>query len=136
MPAANKRPTIKTQATKKQGALCQYKPLALLPPLPVFFSAVLVFLTNDPRAGQVTHGRKTRSSRKANTRKSTERYIFAFESYTYLASGSRYDPTFFTATILEWKHLLANYLFKHIIMDSLRFTVKENRHISMPCDHR
>ncbi len=44
-----------------------------------------------------------------------------------MASGRRYDLTFFTATILEWKHLLSNDLFKHIIMDSLRFTVKENR---------
>jgi len=44
-----------------------------------------------------------------------------------MVSGRRYDLTFFTATILEWKHLFSNDMFKQIILDSLRFTVKENR---------
>ena len=36
-------------------------------------------------------------------------------------------PQFFTATILEWKHLLANDLMKDIIIESLRFLVKDGR---------
>ena len=36
-------------------------------------------------------------------------------------------PQFFTATILEWKHLLANDIFKHIIISSLQFLVKDGR---------
>ncbi len=36
-------------------------------------------------------------------------------------------PHFFTATILEWKHLLKPDKFKEIIINSLKFLVKENR---------
>ena len=36
-------------------------------------------------------------------------------------------PHFFTATILEWKHLLKPDKFKNIIVDSLRFLVNEKR---------
>ena len=36
-------------------------------------------------------------------------------------------PPFFTATILEWKHLLANDDFKDIITNSLHFLVKDDR---------
>ena len=34
---------------------------------------------------------------------------------------------FFTATILEWKHLLKNDVYKDIIIDSLTFLVNDNR---------
>ena len=34
---------------------------------------------------------------------------------------------FFTATIYEWKHLLADDNHKNIIVDSLRFLVTDNR---------
>ena len=36
-------------------------------------------------------------------------------------------PHFFTATILEWKHLLKPDKLKDIIVDSLRFLVNEKR---------
>ncbi|MCW3106593.1 MAG: hypothetical protein JWQ09_1099 [Segetibacter sp.] len=36
-------------------------------------------------------------------------------------------PQFFTATILEWKHLLADDAFKNIIISSLQFLVKDGR---------
>lgn len=36
-------------------------------------------------------------------------------------------PQFFTATILDWKHLLRPDKYKDVIIDSLRFLVKENR---------
>ena len=36
-------------------------------------------------------------------------------------------PQFFTATILEWKKLLAPDKYKDIIIDSLTFLVKNNR---------
>ena len=36
-------------------------------------------------------------------------------------------PQFFTATIIEWKKLLAPDKYKDIIIDSLRFLVNENR---------
>ncbi|MBY0477268.1 MAG: hypothetical protein K2Q24_06455 [Chitinophagaceae bacterium] len=36
-------------------------------------------------------------------------------------------PQFFTATILEWKHLLKEDKYKDIILESLRFLVKEQR---------
>jgi putative transposase len=36
-------------------------------------------------------------------------------------------PQFFTATILEWKHLLKPEKYKDIILNSIRFLVKENR---------
>jgi len=35
--------------------------------------------------------------------------------------------TFYTATILEWKHLLKNDRYKQIIIESLRFCMTENR---------
>ncbi len=38
-----------------------------------------------------------------------------------------YHPQFFTATILEWKPLLKEDKYKDIIIDSLRFLVKEKR---------
>ncbi len=38
-----------------------------------------------------------------------------------------YYPSFFTATILEWKHLLKPNKFKDIIINSLSFLVKEKR---------
>lgn len=36
-------------------------------------------------------------------------------------------PQFFTATILEWKHLLKQDNYKDIIIGSLKFLVKEKR---------
>jgi REP element-mobilizing transposase RayT len=36
-------------------------------------------------------------------------------------------PQFFTATILEWKHLLADDNLKDIIIDSIRFLVKDGK---------
>ena len=36
-------------------------------------------------------------------------------------------PQFFTATILEWKHLLANDTYKDIIISSLTFLVNDGR---------
>ena len=36
-------------------------------------------------------------------------------------------PQFFTATILEWKHLLANDTYKDIIISSLKFLVNDGR---------
>jgi putative transposase len=38
-----------------------------------------------------------------------------------------YYPQFFTATILEWKHLLADDTHKDIIINNLKFLVKEKR---------
>ena len=38
-------------------------------------------------------------------------------------SLSTIAPSFFTATIMEWKHLLADDFVKNIIVDSLRFLV-------------
>jgi len=40
---------------------------------------------------------------------------------------NEYYPQFFTATILEWKHLLVEDKYKDIIIESLRFLVKEKR---------
>ncbi len=40
---------------------------------------------------------------------------------------SEYYPDYFTATILEWKHLLKQDKYKDIIVSSLEFLVKENR---------
>lgn len=40
---------------------------------------------------------------------------------------TEHHPQFFTATILEWKHLLRNDQYKEIILDSLQFLVKEKR---------
>ncbi len=46
----------------------------------------------------------------------------------YLGSMNfEHHPQFFTATILEWKSLLASNAYKSIIADSLRFLVKEKR---------
>jgi putative transposase len=36
-------------------------------------------------------------------------------------------PQFFTATILEWKHLLKTDAYKMIIVESLKYLVKEKR---------
>jgi REP element-mobilizing transposase RayT len=36
-------------------------------------------------------------------------------------------PSFFTVTILEWKHLLKPDKYKNIIIDSLRFLVEDKR---------
>jgi hypothetical protein len=38
-----------------------------------------------------------------------------------------YYPQFYTATILEWKHLLLDDKHKDIIINSLKFLVKEKR---------
>ena len=38
-----------------------------------------------------------------------------------------HHPQFFTATILEWKHLLDNDRYKQIIVDSMRFLVEQGR---------
>jgi REP element-mobilizing transposase RayT len=44
-----------------------------------------------------------------------------------MASSRKYELTFFTATILEWKPLLANNAHKDIVIDSLRFLVSNRR---------
>lgn len=36
-------------------------------------------------------------------------------------------PQFFTATIQKWKHLLKEDIYKNIIIDALKFLVKENK---------
>jgi putative transposase len=38
-----------------------------------------------------------------------------------------YYPQFFTATVLEWKHLLKQDKYKQIILDSLAFLVRDGR---------
>jgi len=40
---------------------------------------------------------------------------------------TEYHPQFFTATILDWKHLLANDRYKQILLSSFFFLVKEQR---------
>ena len=40
---------------------------------------------------------------------------------------AEYYVQFFTATILEWKHLLKQDQYKDIIVESLRYFVKEQR---------
>ena len=40
---------------------------------------------------------------------------------------TEYYPQFFTATVLEWKHLLKEDKYKDIIIESLRFLVTEKR---------
>lgn len=40
-----------------------------------------------------------------------------------MAPARNYELTFLTATVLEWKHLLANDTYKDIIINSLRFFV-------------
>ena len=44
-----------------------------------------------------------------------------------MPSGKKYDLHFFTATILEWKHLLADDRYKNMILDSLQYLVTNNR---------
>jgi putative transposase len=44
-----------------------------------------------------------------------------------MASGRRYEMSFFTATILEWKPLLANDRYKNIIINSMRYMVSNNK---------
>jgi len=39
--------------------------------------------------------------------------------------AARVEASFFTATILEWKHLLKNEKYKQFIVDSMRYLVKE-----------
>ena len=41
--------------------------------------------------------------------------------------STEHHPQFFTATILEWKPLLADNKYKEILLNSLRFLVKEQR---------
>ena len=38
----------------------------------------------------------------------------------------QYHPQYFTATILDWKHLLKSDKYKDVIMESLQFLVKKN----------
>ena len=38
-----------------------------------------------------------------------------------------YHPQFFTATILEWKHLLEEDSYKDIVINSLRFLKKRKK---------
>ena len=44
-----------------------------------------------------------------------------------MASGRKYEMKFFTATILEWKYLLTNDLYKDIITGSMKFFADNNR---------
>ncbi len=44
-----------------------------------------------------------------------------------MASSRRYEADYFTATILEWKHLLTNNRYKDIIIGSMRHMVEEER---------
>ncbi len=44
-----------------------------------------------------------------------------------MPSGKKYELHFFTATILEWKHLLANDRYKDIILDTLQYLVANKR---------
>jgi REP element-mobilizing transposase RayT len=44
-----------------------------------------------------------------------------------LAALHKYELSFFTATILEWKHLLINDTYKDIITGSLKFLVADKR---------
>ena len=44
-----------------------------------------------------------------------------------MASSRRHEATFFTATILEWKFLLANDNYKDIIIESLRYLVEKEK---------
>jgi putative transposase len=47
--------------------------------------------------------------------------------YCLMPSSRRYDITFFTSTVLEWKFLLTNDLYKDIIIDSLKYLVEKER---------
>jgi REP element-mobilizing transposase RayT len=44
-----------------------------------------------------------------------------------MPTAARVEAIFFTATILEWKHLLKPAKYKAIIIDSLRFLVEDGR---------
>lgn len=44
-----------------------------------------------------------------------------------MPTARNYELTFFTATILEWKPLLSNDVYKDLVVDSLRFHVLNNR---------
>ncbi len=44
-----------------------------------------------------------------------------------MASNKKYEITFFTATILDWKFLLANDLYKDIIIGSLKYFVDKKK---------
>ena len=47
-----------------------------------------------------------------------------------------HHPQFFTATILDWKYLLVSDTYKDIIIESLRFLVKEKKHCCLRfCTH-
>ena len=48
---------------------------------------------------------------------------------------TEYYPQFFTATILEWKHLLVEDKYKDIIIESLRFLVKEKGYHLFICNN-
>jgi putative transposase len=43
-----------------------------------------------------------------------------------------YHPQFFTATVLEWKHLLKEDAFKDIIINSLKFLKNEKSIVIYP----
>jgi hypothetical protein len=49
---------------------------------------------------------------------------------------SDFYPDYFTATIPEWKHLLKPHKYKHIVISSLEFLVKENRHLQEPKEYK
>lgn len=40
---------------------------------------------------------------------------------------TEHHPQFFTATVLEWKHLLKDDKYKQVILDSLRYFIREKR---------
>jgi putative transposase len=44
-----------------------------------------------------------------------------------MLNRTTYHPQFFTATILEWKHLLKSDIYKMIIVDSLKHLVEQQR---------
>lgn len=44
-----------------------------------------------------------------------------------LASSRKYEAEYFTATILEWQHLLADDLFKDLIIRSMRYMVDNKK---------
>jgi putative transposase len=44
-----------------------------------------------------------------------------------MSFARRYEADFFTATILEWKHLLADDKYKNVIIDSMKFMVEQKR---------
>ena len=54
----------------------------------------------------------------------TRLYYFSLHS---LMNFSEYYPDYFTATILEWKHLLKPDKYKVIIVSGLEFLVKEKK---------